>query len=64
VSLTQTVYTAERAKLDVDGKRYRIVKRVEGPHAELRDQPPAHVADLTEQQAKRLRDELNEALDD
>ena len=48
--------------VEADGKHVRILKRVEGPHAELRDNLPAHVARLTEDQAQRLRDDLNEVL--
>ena len=62
MSLSKTVYTAERADVEADGKHVRILKRVEGPHAEIRDNLPSHVARLSEEQARRLRDDLNEVL--
>ena len=62
MSLSKTIYTVERAKVDADGKHVRILKRVEGPHADLRGDMPSHVARLTDDQARRLRDDLNEVL--
>ena len=58
----QIVYLAERYDGTADGKRVRIVKDVEGPHAHLYAEDPEHVAQLSEEQARRLRDSLDEVL--
>lgn len=63
MSRSKTVYTVERAKRDADGGRYRIFTQVEGPYADLRDTGPKHVAHITEEQARRLRDDLDDVLD-
>jgi len=60
----QTVYLAEPALTSSDGRRYRIVKDTEGAHADLAPDEKEHVLRLNEQQAKRLRDSLNEVLVD
>jgi len=63
MSLSKIIYRAERAKTSTDAKEIRIVRDVEGPHAELRPEPPQHVETLTEDQARRLRDELSAVID-
>jgi hypothetical protein len=64
MSLTKTTYRAVHADVEADGKHVRILRDVEGPHSDLRDNMPKHVARLREEQARDLRDSLNEVLDD
>jgi hypothetical protein len=63
MSLTKTTYRAVRADVEADGKHVRILRDVEGPHSDLRGDMPKHVARLREEQARDLRDSLNEVLE-
>jgi len=62
MGLSKIIYRAVRAKTSTDRKEIRIVRDVGGPHAELRPEPPQHVATLTDIQARSLRDSLTEVL--
>lgn len=64
MGLSKIIYRVVRVKTNTDGKEVRIVRDVGGPHAELRPEPPQHVATLTNEQARSLRDSLTEALND
>lgn len=59
----KTVYVAERVREGDDGKRYRIRKTTEGPFEHLHPDLDEYVATLREEQARKLRDSLNEVLD-
>lgn len=56
-------YRAERVRREADGRRYRVVTRTEGEYADLHPGDEGHVATLNEQQARDLRDSLDEVLD-
>jgi len=59
MSLSKTNYRAEIANVSADGKYIRILRDVESPFA---DELPDHVERLNEEQARQLRDSLNEVL--
>lgn len=63
MSLSKTVYRAERMNIEADGKHVLITRQLEGPHDYLRGDMPKHVARLSDDQAEKLRDDLNEVLD-
>lgn len=63
MSLSKTVYRAERMNTETDGKHVLITRQLEGPHDYLRGDLPKHVARLSDEQAEKLRDELDEVLD-
>jgi hypothetical protein len=61
---TQIRYRAERVDTEADGMRVRIITELEGVHADLRDHRPRHIETMREDQARKLRDDLNEVLGD
>ena len=63
MSLSTTTYRAEIADVSADGKYVRILRDVDGPHADLRGDLPSHVERMNEEQARQLRDSLNEVLE-
>lgn len=63
MSLSRTRYRAVRAESVSGGKHIRILADVEGPHADLRGDLPRHVERMSEEQARELRDSLEEVLD-
>lgn len=60
----KTVFRAEKVASSADGKQMRIVRDVEGTHANFAPEDPEHIVRLSENQARRLRDSLNELLGD
>lgn len=60
----ELVYVAHPVAKPNGQTRVRITTTLEGPHAEFREHKPADVATLTLDQARRLRDDLDEVLDD
>ena len=63
MSLTTTTYRAEIADVSADGKYIRVLKDVDGPHSHLRPEQPTHITRLNEEQARNLRDSLDEVLE-
>lgn len=59
----KTTYRAVETNTTSDGQEYRVETRLKGPYAELREHKPRSKATLTEEQARDLRDSLNEVLD-
>ena len=55
----KTTYQAERAEVSSDGKHVRIVKERTGQYA---PEDAKHVARLREEQARDLRNSLNDVL--
>ena len=64
VQMSKTRYRAERINREADGKRLRIIKKLVGPFAEYREVGGEHVAEMSDEQARQLRDDLNEVLGD
>lgn len=57
-------YRARPAKREDDGKRYRILRTVEGPNSDLYPEHEQWVATLREDQARDLLESLRTQLED
>ncbi|TSD15091.1 hypothetical protein DP107_04350 [Haloglomus irregulare] len=62
MSRKKITYEAEPVQTEHDGTRIRIITRYTEMYENIRD--PRHVETLREQQARELRDSLNEVLSD
>jgi hypothetical protein len=60
VTQKRIIYDVERVQREHDGQRVRIITRYEGLYRNIRS--PRHVETLREEQARGLRDALDEVL--
>lgn len=59
---TRITYRAERVRREADGRRYRVITCAEGEYADLHPDGGDELATLDEQQARDLRESLDEVL--
>jgi hypothetical protein len=57
----QIRYTVEPADIEADGQHVRLITRYEGPYRNLRS--PRHIETMTREQARKLRDDLDDLLE-